>query len=384
MDASDKPECPSPSFMSAGCSSSPGVCSSTSTTSVPASPAWSGNPIRAKQESRGVDDEGRPSFNQKDFVHVSSSLSLSDRGSPACQRLVVEELVLDRKAGPEQPSRLAKGSPYAVKLEDRYDVGEKLGFGAQSVVYAGTDKTSGEKVAIKVVDKRRMSESNLKSLQREIVIQRQLSHPNIVRLIDVFYTQTKVAIVTEFMAGGDVFQKISRQDRLPEDEARVVFGQLAQAVSYLQARGIAHRDIKPENLLLADSAGLRVKLCDFGFAIDSNTDVLSQYCGTLNYVAPEVLSQKTEYTTKCDVWSLGVLLYVVLSGYMPFYGSTANKCIDRTLRGKYYPLTSTCFAHVSDCAKDMISRLLIVDPERRMTISQCLAHPWLSTQSTRL
>ena len=277
----------------------------------------------------------------------------------------------------------AKASDAAIEEEfkRKYSLGEEVGRGGFSVVYEGTAKpesgNGGRKVAIKVIDKVKQSEEQLKILQREIDIMRRLKHPNIVGLYDVFETKSTISLVMEFVAGGELYEQIVEKGSFTEDDASAVLYQVLSATAYLHENGIAHRDLKPENILLSNQSANTVKIADFGLSKDFVGDsVMSTCCGSPSYVAPEILEQG-EYSNACDIWSIGVILYVLLSGYLPFYGNTQEELFDKILTASF-SFNNKCWDDVSDQAKDLVSKMLTLRPEDRPSAEECLKHPWFS------
>nr|XP_048333706.1 CBL-interacting serine/threonine-protein kinase 21 isoform X2 [Ziziphus jujuba var. spinosa] len=200
----------------------------------------------------------------------------------------------------------------------KYRLGRTIGEGTFAKVKLAVDTTNGQYVAIKIIDKHMVMESNLRSqVQREIRTMKLLHHPNIVRITEVIGTKTKIYIVMEYVSGGQLSDKLSYAKSLSEAEARKVFQQLIDAVDYCHNKGVYHRDLKPENLLL-DSKG-NVKVSDFGLsALHKPGNLLSTACGSPSYVAPELLLSKGYDGAAADIWSCGVILFELLSGYLPF------------------------------------------------------------------
>ncbi|KAH3759715.1 CAMK protein kinase [Pelomyxa schiedti] len=275
------------------------------------------------------------------------------------------------------PSYMSEG-----RLEDHYEVlPTMLGRGTFSVVHKGVHKATGEFVAIKKLQKNSLRPETMRLLRREMIILRKLTHPNIVHLRDVFETDQCVYMVIELVSGGELWRRISATGSFSEEEAQCVLRQVLEAVDYMHSNGIIHRDLKPENLLCVDDTGLHIKITDFGLATDSvmEPSVVTP-CGTPSYVAPEVF-QGGEYDNKCDIWSAGVLLYVMLSGYMPFDADTLEETLRRITSGKLY-FPDSLFGHVSPAAQDLVSYMLTVSPDDRPTAGDCLAHSWFSQSAS--
>jgi len=191
--------------------------------------------------------------------------------------------------------------------------------------------------------------------------------------------QKKVVLIIELVPGGELFQDIiSRSEPYYEADATEYVRQLFAALEYMHSLGIAHRDLKPENLLLtADKK--TIKISDFGFSKDEG-ETLKTACGTALYVAPEVLSA-SEYDTSCDVWSIGVIAYILLSAHIPFDGTNEQEIFQKIMSAQY-SFPSHLFGTISESAKDFISKIFVVDPKKRLTASDCLKHPWLNESKT--
>ncbi|KAL1884247.1 hypothetical protein VTK73DRAFT_3231 [Phialemonium thermophilum] len=264
---------------------------------------------------------------------------------------------------------------------------ERLGKGHFAEVFLCVEKSTGQRYAVKVFTKTPGVEDRSKEegRQQEIAVLMGVSHPNILCLKDTFNERDAVYIVLELAPEGELFNYIVMKQKLTEDEARKLFIQLFEGVKYLHDRNIVHRDIKPENILLVDK-DLHVKLADFGLAkIIGEESFTTTLCGTPSYVAPEILSDNKhrKYTKAVDIWSLGVVLYICLCGFPPFSDELYSKDFPYTLQqqikdGRFdYP--SPYWDSVGDPALDLIDSMLVVDPEKRFTIDQCLSHPWITT-----
>ena len=215
-------------------------------------------------------------------------------------------------------------------VEDYYDIGEQLGSGSFAVVHKGVRKADGAEFAIKFIDKTALSQDDESMLESECRVLKEVEHPNMIMLYEIFHTDEKLILVMELVTGGEMLDKLRVQEKYTERDAATTVRKIAEALAYLHERGIAHRDLKPENLLLSgpgdDSV---VKIADFGFAkiIDTQSkSLLETACGTPEYVAPEVLQQLPGgYGVPCDIWSLGVVVYVMLSGRPPFWSRNQAK-----------------------------------------------------------
>jgi calcium/calmodulin-dependent protein kinase I len=274
-----------------------------------------------------------------------------------------------------------------VKVDDVsavYTLGDELGRGRFSVVQAAVHKGEGTRYAIKVVENDSLSdEENLEALETEIKILRQLSHPHIVQLKEVVHTTENTYIVMELLSGGELFNRIVDKGCYPEAEAAELFAQILLSIDYLHSRNIVHRDVKPENILFVSSESSDMKLIDFGYAgLWREDKQLTGLCGTPDYVAPEVLTwyddddNGTPYGKGSDLWSLGVLLYVILSGCSPFSADEEELLLKQVAEAKYEFFENE-WKNVSANAKDIITRLLVVDPAKRLTMPELLQHPWV-------
>lgn len=281
-------------------------------------------------------------------------------------------------------------------VEDDYAIDPRvLGVGQCGSVRACTDRVTGRRRAVKSVRKGDPAVA-LGGLAREVRLLRDLRHPGIVRLVDAYEDETYVHIVTDLCEGGELFDRIAdriadraagRDDRgggsapcLAEDEAARILRQVLVSVSYLHCRGVVHRDIKPENLLFATAAaGSPVTLVDFGLARRraGRRGVMRARVGTPYYMAPEILRRRhAGYDELCDMWSLGIVAYVMLCGYPPFNGHTDSEVFAAIRRGRCR-FAKDDWSGVSREGKDFVRRLLRREPGSRMTAAQALEHPWI-------
>ncbi|KAG0497198.1 hypothetical protein HPP92_001889 [Vanilla planifolia] len=256
----------------------------------------------------------------------------------------------------------------------RYELGRTLGEGTFAKVKFARNLETGENVAIKILDKEKVLRHKIADqIKREISTMKLIRHPNVVRMFEVMASKTKIYIVLELVTGGELFDKIARQGRFKEDEARKYFQQLINAVDYCHSRGVYHRDLKPENLLL-DSGG-QLKVSDFGLSAlpqQLQADgLLHTTCGTPNYVAPEVINNKGYDGAKADLWSCGVILFVLMAGYLPFDDSNLL-----SLYNKIFKADFTCPSWFSTNAKKLIKKILDPNPQTRITIAEILENEW--------
>lgn len=256
----------------------------------------------------------------------------------------------------------------------KYELGKTIGEGSFAKVKVAKNVETGDVVAIKILDREQVLRHKMvEQLKREISTMKLIKHPNVIKIFEVMASKTKIYIVIEFVDGGELFDKIAKHGRLREDEARRYFQQLINAVDYCHSRGVFHRDLKPENLLL-DSHGV-LKVSDFGLSALSQQlqgdGLLHTACGTPNYVAPEVLKDKGYDGTASDVWSCGVILYVLMAGYLPFD--------ETSLMALYLKICSADFTFpswFSSGAKKLIKRILDPEPLTRITVAEIIEDEW--------
>ncbi|PIA48782.1 hypothetical protein AQUCO_01300011v1 [Aquilegia coerulea] len=256
----------------------------------------------------------------------------------------------------------------------KYEMGKTLGEGSFAKVKYAKNLETGHSFAIKILDKNQVLRHKMvEQIKREISTMKLIKHPNVVQLFEVLASKTKIYIVLEFVDGGELFDKIVNNGRLKEDDARRYFQQLINAVDYCHSRGVYHRDLKPENLLL-DSYGV-LKVSDFGLSALSKQvradGLLHTACGTPNYVAPEVLNDKGYDGTTADIWSCGVILFVLMAGYLPFDESNLIALYRKIDKAEF-----TCPSWFSSNAKKLISRILDPNPLTRITIPDILENEW--------
>lgn len=283
-----------------------------------------------------------------------------------------------------QPVRTAADIPGLVG----YELKRELNHGYFGRVYEAEEMTTRYKWAIKIIEKRRLNDRQRQNVLNEVNIMRQLNHKNIIRLKDFFDLQLHYVLVMELMLGGDLFERLEKQTNFTEEDARDIIAQVAEGIKYMHDRNVAHRDIKIENLMFQSPNSRVIKIGDFGLAKqlvnDSNT---TTPCGTKEYMAPEMLEGTQLYSKRVDVWALGCLTYIVLFGGFPFYndqddrGRTVMSLKEKIHNGRYaFPSGQELGANVSDSARDIIRHCLQVDPVKRYTIEQFLAHPWIRTR----
>ncbi|CAL5412533.1 unnamed protein product [Camellia sinensis] len=268
----------------------------------------------------------------------------------------------------------------------RYELGRTLGEGSFAKVKFARNIETGENVAIKILDKEKvLKHKMIAQIKREISTMKLIRHPNVIRMYEVMASKTKIYIVLEYVTGGELFDKIlqnqfhamsssqASKGRLKEDEARKYFQQLINAVDYCHSRGVCHRDLKPENLLLDANGALKVS--DFGLSAlpqqVREDGLLHTTCGTPNYVAPEVINNKGYDGANADLWSCGVILFVLMAGYLPFEEPNLM-----ALYKKIFKADFTCPPWFSSSAKKLIKRILDPNPLTRITIAEVIENDW--------
>lgn len=287
-------------------------------------------------------------------------------------------------------------------LADRYHFRGELGRGAFSVVKKAISVKDGRLCAVKVINKAKLlgDPKSQEQVSREIEILKSVRHPNVIGYVDCVDTQHKMYIVLEYADGGELFDHIVKQGAFPEEDAKTIFLQLLQGVAYLHSRGIAHRDLKPENILVHE--GL-IKITDFGLArLSENKSFMRTLCGTPQYVAPEIIMMASRqddpnsdaaampgYTTSVDMWSLGVILYLLLTGRQPFstdhnralslYSQIENVVYSWPVVEDFAPEDAEYFQPISESARDLVRKLLQAKPSDRLNATGALEHDWLQS-----
>ncbi|KAI1365191.1 Pkinase-domain-containing protein [Xylaria arbuscula] len=254
-----------------------------------------------------------------------------------------------------------------------FEIGRPLGKGKFGRVYLARERTSGFICALKVLHKNELSHGRVeKQVRREIEIQSNLRHPNILQLFGHFHDSKRVFLILEFAAQGELYKHLRRENRFPEWKASQYIAQMASALRYLHRKHVIHRDIKPENILVGIHG--EIKISDFGWSVHAPNSRRDTMCGTLDYLPPEMLksgSNDNSYNEKVDLWSLGVLTYEFLVGEAPFEDTQVM-----TYR-KISRADMTIPSFVSPEARDLIKRLLVVNPEKRIPLEQVQTHPWI-------
>lgn len=267
-------------------------------------------------------------------------------------------------------------------LSDRYQRVKKLGSGAYGEVLLCKDKQMGAERAIKIIKKSSVSmTTNSGSLLEEVAVLKQLDHPNIMKLYEFFEDKRNYYLVMELYRGGELFDEIIHRQKLSEVDAAAIMQQVLSGCTYLHKHNIVHRDLKPENLLLeSKSKDALIKIVDFGLSahFEIGGGKMKERLGTAYYIAPEVLRKK--YDEKCDLWSCGVILYILLCGYPPFGGQTDQEILKRVEKGKFV-FDPPDWNKVSDDAKRLVEMMLTYDSSKRISAEEALSHPWIVRMS---
>jgi Ca2+-binding EF-hand superfamily protein/tRNA A-37 threonylcarbamoyl transferase component Bud32 len=262
---------------------------------------------------------------------------------------------------------------------EKYEFKDKIGTGKFSVVHSCRGKVDEKEYAIKLIDKTSLKQEEKEFILMETSIMKFLDHPHVIKLHDTIETRTHYYIVTELVKDGDLFDYIVNNEFLEEIEASLVIKQLINTFIYLHNAGIIHRDIKPENVMISlgtDGHIQEIKIIDFGFAkLIQPGQTLRETCGTPNYVAPEVLSGKG-YDKKADIWSIGIIMYLMLRGVLPFDANDVKTILQNTEKGEI-DLNDEHWANVSPEAKDLVERFLKKDPKERIDLQVAHEHPWI-------
>ncbi|XP_072851079.1 calcium/calmodulin-dependent protein kinase type II subunit gamma isoform X17 [Pogona vitticeps] len=269
------------------------------------------------------------------------------------------------------------------RFTDEYQLYEELGKGAFSVVRRCVKKTSSQEYAAKIINTKKLSARDHQKLEREARICRLLKHPNIVRLHDSISEEGFHYLVFDLVTGGELFEDIVAREYYSEADASHCIHQILESVNHIHQHDIVHRDLKPENLLLASKCkGAAVKLADFGLAIEVQGEQQAWFgfAGTPGYLSPEVL-RKDPYGKPVDIWACGVILYILLVGYPPFWDEDQHKLYQQIKAGAY-DFPSPEWDTVTPEAKNLINQMLTINPAKRITADQALKHPWVCQRST--
>lgn len=281
------------------------------------------------------------------------------------------------------------GSPYERKLNKEsevYTVGNELGQGGFAIVKHAVCKEHGTEWALKMI-KKQVYKKNKAQTDEEVKVLKEIAnptegnpHPGVVTLREVLTTKKHFTIVLELLGGGELFDRIVEREHYGEEDAKEVTRTILETIAYLHSRGVVHRDLKPENLIFKEKGeDAQLKITDFGFAGVNpiGTRQLTQSCGTPEYVAPEIL-QDSPYDEKCDIWSCGVIIYILLCGFPPFYADSDEELFHK-IGTASFEFMDPYWTGVSESAKVFVDRLLTVDATKRPSAAEALKDPWLTS-----
>jgi len=265
---------------------------------------------------------------------------------------------------------------HAGKLRDYYRIGKMLGSGAFGEVRVCVHRESNNQRAVKVLRKSHMDEDEKRMFFNEINVLKDLDHPNILKMYEFFEDEKRYYIVTDICKGGELFDEIVKRGKFDEKDAGVLIKQVLSCINYCHVNNIVHRDLKPENILLETNKEFdQIKIIDFGTSlVVSDGQKLDEKLGTPYYIAPEVLAKS--YGSKCDIWSIGVITFIILSGIPPFNGASDQEIMKKVKLGKFN-FNDPAWKGISDMCKDFISKLLTLDQTKRPSAEEALKHPWL-------
>jgi len=298
------------------------------------------------------------------FLNLFSCCFPQKKKEPAAPMVLEEEI---KESGTENKD-----------IRDFYDIGKTLGVGSFAIVKECVNKKTGESYAVKIIDKKHI-EGQENMIKTEVNVIKQLRHPNIICLKEFYESERDIYLVTDIARGGELFDHIIDKGSFTEKDAAHLIKQVLEAVNYMHKKNIVHRDLKPENLLFKDkSEESPLMVTDFGLSkFTEASTLLNTSCGTPGYVAPEIISRKG-HGIAVDLWSIGVITYVLLCGYQPFFGEDQAQLFKAILEADYI-FEEEYWADISEDAKDFIRNLLVVNPAERMTCEQALQHRWLTT-----
>ncbi|ESO92565.1 hypothetical protein LOTGIDRAFT_216647 [Lottia gigantea] len=326
-----------------------------------------------ENEKKIEEDENK--INNKVSVDSSATVTNGSTAGSTCSDAEVkltplERLTHDLNNDPKCTKEITLG-----KRIGFYRIRGELGSGNFSQVKMGIHALTREKVAIKILDKTKLDQKTQRLLSREIANMDKLHHPNIIRLYEVVETLAKLHMVMEYACGGEVFTKISNEGKLSEAESKLLFSQVIAAVEHMHEQNIIHRDLKAENLFYASP--VLVKVGDFGFSTISRPDqTLSTFCGSPPYAAPELFKDESYFGSYVDIWALGIMLYFMVTGIMPFRAETVAKLKKCILDGSY-----TIPSYISDSCQFLIRSMLKHIPHDRFTITEIKRSEWLRDQN---
>jgi len=326
------------------------------------------NPITSPASSQGVrSTNGSTNLTSSSGHTASESIEIVPRNSGS--------------------SVASSGDPGKSTFYMNYELRDEIGVGSTSKCYKCIHKSTGQEFACKVIDKRQVEMKFSGLLDQffvEIKVLKALNHPNIIRLVESYETPDRIYMVMEVMKGGELFDYVVEKGTLSEEEASVLVRKITSAVAHMHNQNIIHRDLKPENLLLTskDPKNAEVKLIDFGLAKVMHETVASSFLGTKGYLAPEML-QRHSYDKAIDIWALGVIVFVLVCGCLPFDDDSSKISSESAARKKFALRFPKWAASLSPSAKDLLHNLLEINPKTRYTADQALAHPWVSGKTVQ-
>jgi len=336
-------------------------------------------PIQSFTKRRESSTKRRESLSKGKEEETSKKNEEDDAGE------LLEPFNNTKREQKKKSSTLELESTKGKKFIEVYELGSELGTGAFSVVNrAVRRKDPSIEYAVKCVNRKSLSEDDSKAILEEVNILREFDHPNVTKLFDFFEEKSHYYLVMEELMGGELFDRVVQKLCYNEKEARNTCKILLEAVGYCHSNSVAHRDLKPENLLLkSDQNDSDIKIADFGFAKKVLTpNSLTTQCGTPGYVAPEIL-EGLPYDTKADMWSIGVILYILLGGYPPFIEKN-QRVLFRRIRNADYQFHEEYWGTISSDAKGLICLLLTKDPAKRITASEALENKWICEEDVNL
>ncbi|KAM9751146.1 calcium/calmodulin-dependent protein kinase IGb [Menidia menidia] len=300
----------------------------------------------------------------------------SEQSSPSAESLEIPAKAA-AKMGRQEGDYVWKKT--TENIQEVFDLMEELGTGAFSEVYMVRERKTGKTFAMKCVKKKKKSDINL---ENEITVLRRIKHENVVGMEDFYESRTHYYLIMQLVSGGELFDRILDRGMYSEKDASKVIQQVLQAVGYLHQNGIVHRDLKPENILYySQDEDSKIMISDFGLSKMVDNGIMSTACGTPGYVAPEVLAQKP-YSKAVDCWSIGVITYILLCGYPPFYEESETRLFAKIMKAQY-EFDSPFWDDISESAKDFIRNMMQKNPNMRYSIDQALRHPWIIGKTAR-
>ncbi|XP_053456504.1 serine/threonine-protein kinase DCLK3 [Nycticebus coucang] len=327
---------------------------------------------RTRGEEKDAEKEKKPCMSAGRKLPLRDDQPVRAEKEPKTR---LEEGRLERPGG----RRPRPAGVLAADVEKHYETGRVLGDGNFAVVKECRHRATRQAYAMKIIDKARLKGKE-DMVDSEILIIQSLSHPNIVKLHEVYETDSEIYLILEYVPGGDLFDALIESVKFPEPDAALMIMDLCKALVHMHGKSIVHRDLKPENLLVQrnEDKSTTLKLADFGLAKHVVRPIFT-VCGTPTYVAPEILSEKG-YGLEVDMWAAGVILYILLCGFPPFRSPERDQDeLFNIIQLGHFEFLPPYWDNISDAAKDLVSRLLVVDPKKRYTAHQVLQHPWIET-----